>query len=171
MTAPDKMPDRKRPKKTIPALDAQMAKWKGEVREHVKAYDSKRVENVADSVSINFDEHKIDALLVSALPNIRYLTGFTGSNAMALLTPDSVTLFTDPRYTIQASAECRVARVPAKVVIASKPLWQYAVAGYPAPAFETDRLRAGPPLPGVVPDHHPSPLSRLWAGPRGPDHR
>lgn len=94
---------------------------------------------------INFDEHEIDALLVSALPNVRYLTGFTGSNAMALLTPDSVTLFTDPRYTIQASAECQSARVPAKVVIATKPLWQYAVAGihrrrFKRTGFEQGRL-------------------------------
>jgi Xaa-Pro aminopeptidase len=56
--------------------------------------------------AIAFDELKVDALLVSALPNIRYLTGFTGDNALLLLTPDSTTLFTDPRFTIQASEEC-----------------------------------------------------------------
>ena len=55
---------------------------------------------------IPFSELKIDSLLVSALPNIRYLTGFTGSNGLLLVTPDSQTLFTDPRYTIQASQEC-----------------------------------------------------------------
>ncbi len=55
---------------------------------------------------IPFSELKIDALLVSGLPNIRYLTGFTGDNALLLLTPDSQTLFTDPRYTIQASEQC-----------------------------------------------------------------
>lgn len=49
---------------------------------------------------------KIDVLLVSAAPNIRYLSGFTGSNGLLLATPDSQTLFTDPRYTIQASEEC-----------------------------------------------------------------
>jgi Xaa-Pro aminopeptidase len=55
---------------------------------------------------IEFAELRIDALLVSALPNIRYLCGFTGSNGLLLVTPDSQTLFTDPRYTIQASEEC-----------------------------------------------------------------
>jgi Xaa-Pro aminopeptidase len=55
---------------------------------------------------IQFAELKIDALLVSAPPNIRYLSGFTGSNGLLLVTPDSQTLFTDPRYTIQASEEC-----------------------------------------------------------------
>jgi Xaa-Pro aminopeptidase len=55
---------------------------------------------------IPFSELKVDALLVSGLPNIRYLTGFTGDNAQLLITPGSQTLFTDPRYTIQASEEC-----------------------------------------------------------------
>jgi Xaa-Pro aminopeptidase len=62
---------------------------------------------------IQFTELKIDALLVSALPNIRYLSGFTGSNGLLLVTPDSETLFTDPRYTIQASEECSI---PVKTV-------------------------------------------------------
>jgi Xaa-Pro aminopeptidase len=55
---------------------------------------------------IPFDELKVDALLVSGLPNIRYLTGFTGDNALLLITPGAQTLFTDPRFTIQASEEC-----------------------------------------------------------------
>ncbi|HLK21120.1 MAG TPA: Xaa-Pro peptidase family protein [Bryobacteraceae bacterium] len=64
---------------------------------------------------IQLSELKIDALLVSALPNIRYLSGFTGSNGLLLITPDSQTLFTDPRYTIQASQESK-----AKVKIVAK---------------------------------------------------
>ncbi len=60
----------------------------------------------------------VDALLVAALPNIRYLTGFTGSNALLLLRPDSALLFTDPRYTEQAAQETGM-----RVVIATrKPL-------------------------------------------------
>ena len=55
---------------------------------------------------IDFAGLKIDGLLVSGLPNVRYLSGFTGSNALLLVTPDSQTLFTDPRYTIQAGQEC-----------------------------------------------------------------
>src|SRR5580704_2027562 len=56
--------------------------------------------------AIPFDELKIDALLVSAAPNVRYLSGFTGDNGLLLVTPDSQILFTDPRFTIQASEEC-----------------------------------------------------------------
>jgi Xaa-Pro aminopeptidase len=58
---------------------------------------------------IPFSELKIDALLVSALPNIRYLSGFTGDHGLLLVTPESQTLFTDPRFTIQASQECTCA--------------------------------------------------------------
>lgn len=39
-----------------------------------------------------------EPLLVSFLPNIRYLTGFTGSNAFALIGADEVTFVTDGRY-------------------------------------------------------------------------
>lgn len=61
-------------------------------------------------------ERGLDAMLVSAPANIRYLAGFTGSNALLVLTESSATLFTDPRYGIQARQECdcpvRVATVP-----------------------------------------------------------
>ena len=51
-----------------------------------------------------------DALLISAMPNIQYLTGFTGSNGLLLVASGESTLFTDPRYTLQASqqAYCEV---------------------------------------------------------------
>lgn len=60
-----------------------------------------RRRNVADSLP----QHKVHAIIVTALPNIRYLSGFTGSNAALVLAEESATLFTDPRYTIQSAAE------------------------------------------------------------------
>jgi Xaa-Pro aminopeptidase len=54
---------------------------------------------------------KAEALLVSFLPNVRYLTGYTGSSGLLLLAASGeATFFTDPRYRIQAAAEvdCRV---------------------------------------------------------------
>jgi Xaa-Pro aminopeptidase len=50
-------------------------------------------------------EARADAFLVTALPNIRYLTGFTGSNGALLLTTERALLFTDPRYAAQAPQE------------------------------------------------------------------
>src|ERR1700684_694836 len=56
-------------------------------------------------------ESKLDALLVTNLHNVRYLTGFTGSNGAVLLFKDRPSvLFTDPRYTVQSPPQvtCRV---------------------------------------------------------------
>ncbi len=41
---------------------------------------------------------EVEAMLVSGLVNIRYLTGFTGSNALVVIGPDTATLLTDFRY-------------------------------------------------------------------------
>lgn len=59
-------------------------------------------------LQFDFAAAGIDALLVTGLHDVRYLTGFTGSNAACLVFAgeDSRTvLFTDPRYTIQAAQE------------------------------------------------------------------
>ena len=49
---------------------------------------------------------KLDALLVTSLHNVRYLTGFTGSSANVLIFRDGrAVLFTDPRYTVQSKQQ------------------------------------------------------------------
>jgi Xaa-Pro aminopeptidase len=57
-----------------------------------------------------FRARKVDCFLVTGLPNVRYLSGFTGSNALLLLWEGGELLFTDPRYGIQAAQEsdCRL---------------------------------------------------------------
>lgn len=52
-----------------------------------------------------------DLLLVSNLSNIRYLTGFTGSEALLVLSSDDGWFLTDSRYTSQAGAEVTGATV------------------------------------------------------------
>jgi Xaa-Pro aminopeptidase len=47
----------------------------------------------------------LDGLLVTHLPNIRYLTGFTGSAALLLVHAQATVLVTDFRYAVQAPAE------------------------------------------------------------------
>lgn len=47
----------------------------------------------------------LDGLLVSNLPNIRYLCGFSGSSACLFITPDDALFFTDGRYEEQAQSE------------------------------------------------------------------
>jgi Xaa-Pro aminopeptidase len=52
-----------------------------------------------------------DALLVTHLPNVRYLCGFTGSSGWLLVEQDRSTFFTDSRYTFQARQEVLGARI------------------------------------------------------------
>ena len=48
---------------------------------------------------------EIDSLWVTALPNIRYLTGFSGSSGGLLLTREGAVFFTDFRYQEQSELE------------------------------------------------------------------
>ncbi|MDQ6816582.1 MAG: Xaa-Pro peptidase family protein [Actinomycetota bacterium] len=50
-------------------------------------------------------EAGVDAMLVTDLINVRYLTGYSGSNGVALLMPDSPKFLTDFRYVEQAAEE------------------------------------------------------------------
>jgi Xaa-Pro aminopeptidase len=56
-------------------------------------------------------EGRLDALLVSYLPNIRYLCGFTGSAGVLLVSQRGSVFFTDGRYTAQAREEVKGAKV------------------------------------------------------------
>jgi Xaa-Pro aminopeptidase len=61
-----------------------------------------------------------DALLVTNLTNVRYLTGFTGSAALLLVPADDVAepvFVTDGRYRDQAANELAAARVEARTVV------------------------------------------------------
>ncbi|HWY22171.1 MAG TPA: Xaa-Pro peptidase family protein [Candidatus Acidoferrum sp.] len=61
---------------------------------------------------------RFDALLVSHLPNIRYLCGFTGSAGLLPIDETASVFFTDVRYDTQGREEVK----GAKVVIAHKAL-------------------------------------------------
>ncbi len=50
-------------------------------------------------------EENLDALLIYQPENRRYLSGFTGSEAMLLITPDRAVIATDSRYWQQAQRE------------------------------------------------------------------
>lgn len=56
-----------------------------------------------------------EVLVVSDLTNVRWLTGFTGSNGWVVLTPRSLTLVTDGRYGAQAESQLAGAGVAADV--------------------------------------------------------
>lgn len=66
------------------------------------------------------DRRGVTALLVTHLPNIRWLTGFTGSAGIAVALPDRVVLITDFRYGVQAPQEAGAA---AEVMIERQSVW------------------------------------------------
>jgi len=59
----------------------------------------------ADQVVDKLAEREIDLLLVNDLINVRWLTGFTGANGLALVGPDLKLFVTDYRYVEQAQAQ------------------------------------------------------------------
>lgn len=63
----------------------------------------------------------LDGLLVTHLPNIRYLTGFSGSAALLLVRTDATILISDFRYAAQAQAEAAAA---AAVEIDQRSVWE-----------------------------------------------
>ncbi|MFV0316319.1 MAG: M24 family metallopeptidase [Microthrixaceae bacterium] len=67
-----------------------------------------------------FDRLGIDALVVTELTNIRYLTGFTGSSAVLLVRPDDAVFVTDGRYKTQCAQELGDAGVSAEIEISSE---------------------------------------------------
>jgi len=71
----------------------------------------------------------LDALLVSSLSNIRYLSGFSGSSALLVVTAGDALLLTDFRYSVQANVE---AGGVARVVIEPTSLWARLWAELPA---------------------------------------
>jgi Xaa-Pro aminopeptidase len=54
-----------------------------------------------------FRREKLDALLVTNVHNVRYLSGFRGDDSALLVTPERTLLLTDSRYAEQAEAETR----------------------------------------------------------------
>lgn len=65
------------------------------------------------------EDSSVDALVVSAPSNRRYLTGFTGSAGIVVVTLEDMLFVTDGRYTDQAADELQAAQAPGKVEITS----------------------------------------------------
>jgi len=78
--------------------------------------NSSDYEQRREAVASGLSEHKLDAMLISGGPNLRYLSGFTGDNGYLLLLAGRAILFTDPRFEIQAAQEVtcdvRIAKGP-----------------------------------------------------------
>lgn len=56
-------------------------------------------------------KNKLDVMIVSKLSNVRYLSGFSGSNGLLILAPPKSYFLTDFRYTVQARKEVKNSQV------------------------------------------------------------
>jgi len=99
----------------------------------------------------------LQGLLVTHLPDIRYLCGFTGSSAALAVTRRAARMFTDGRYTAQAAEEVQVAKVeivPSAPAVAAVQWLAVQTAGIPsgakAPISSAGLVRGlKPPPPSV----------------------
>jgi Xaa-Pro aminopeptidase len=92
-----------------------------------------------------FDEAGCDAMLVTSLVNVRYLTGFTGSAGLVLLLPDEIVFVTDGRYQEQSAQELAAAGVEARIEIgrtqaAQQETISAAAKGVPRLGLEADHV-------------------------------
>jgi Xaa-Pro aminopeptidase len=87
-----------------------------------------------------FEEAGVDALLVTRLTNVRYLTGFTGSAGMLLVlgADDGAVFVTDGRYAEQSADQLRAAGVEARIDVGT------------TAALQRDALTAAAAAAGVV---------------------
>lgn len=91
-----------------------------------KAYLKARQKNVRDAMK----ELKLDGLLLTHVPDLAYLTNFTGDDSVGLITPKEFYLVTDFRYQEQAEQEAgwltttiregKMAEALAKVLVDAK---------------------------------------------------
>ncbi|HEX3793227.1 MAG TPA: Xaa-Pro peptidase family protein [Acidimicrobiales bacterium] len=68
-----------------------------------------------DRLRQGFEDY--DALVVTTLPNVRYLTGFAGSAAVLVVTPTGALLTTDGRYRTQSAEQVGQAGAEVDIVI------------------------------------------------------
>jgi Xaa-Pro aminopeptidase len=86
----------------------------------------------------------LDGLLLTGLANIRYLTGFSGSSALLVVTPRDVVLITDFRYQTQVVDEVgSIARVSIEPSSLWTGLWQQlaGLANVKVMGFETSHVQ------------------------------
>ncbi len=118
-----------------------------------------------DRLRAAFDEHEIDALVVTTLPNVRYLTGFAGSAGVLTVTRDTALLTTDGRYRTQSAEQVDKTGAAAQVDITIGPAAEQRKA---AQTLLTDAAKAIARI-GLEADQVSWSAQRTWADLLGED--
>ena len=120
---------------------------------------SGRVTGIADGLAALDGGRGVDAILVSDLTNIGWLTGFSGSNGWVIVKPDELVLVTDGRYGAQAERQLDTSGagsgLPTRIEVGSSGAQMLALVGAALAdvgrlAFESAHIREGW-LPKVSP--------------------
>ena len=107
-----------------------------------------------DRLRAAFDEQEIDALIVTTLANVRYLTGFAGSAAVLTVTRDATLLTTDGRYRTQSAEQVEKAGAAPQVDITIGPA--------AAQRQAAQSLLSSPTRIGLEADHVSWTAQRTW---------
>jgi Xaa-Pro aminopeptidase len=110
-----------------------------------------------DRLRAAFDEHEVDALVVTTLANVRYLSGFAGSAGVLTVTRDAALLTTDGRYRTQSAEQVEQAGAAPEVVIG--PVSEQRKAAQTLLSGVTD----APGRIGLEADHVSWTAQRTWA--------
>jgi Xaa-Pro aminopeptidase len=78
------------------------------------------IEQRRRGVSQQLASRNVEALIVSSGANVRYLSGYAGSNGLMLITPGEAHFFTDPRYAAEtASMTCKTHVAKGTLILAA----------------------------------------------------
>jgi len=97
---------------------------------------TKRIEQVRAALRAK----RAEALLVTHLPNVLYLSGFTGDSGYLLVEQDRTTLFTDGRFTVQACEEAPGAKLVLQRGSLAATVGGYLARTKPAVAYSPSQL-------------------------------
>jgi Xaa-Pro aminopeptidase len=103
-------------------------------------------------LQISLLDQKLDSLLVTHLPNVRYLCGFTGSAAALLVSGRGSILFTDGRYRTQAKEELKGANAGRVSVVIARKAPLMAAAEWLAARRRTSTASLHPIKVGIEPE-------------------
>ena len=116
-------PKRKYNKKSaVESMPAATPVSLGEIKTEKLSYPDK-INFRLSQIYFHLNQEKVNGVYVNYLPNIKYITGFTGSQAELIIFKDSIHFFTDDRYEEQVKTE--LYPLPNMTIHITRDLWNY----------------------------------------------